>query len=124
MSHPIPVIDGHNDTLTQIRGAPAEEKRTFLERSDRGHIDLPRAREGSLAGGFFAIFTASPAYERVFEPMVGEDGEEVPGGWTVPLPPKLRRETALRFTLSVMSDLFRLEAEADRLVIDVALMPL
>jgi membrane dipeptidase len=112
MSAPLPIIDGHNDTLTQIRNAPAEEKRTFLERSGLGHIDLPRAREGGLAGGFFAIFTPSPNYERVFRPMVDEHGDPVPGGWTVELPPRLRRETALRYTLSVMSDLFRLEAEA------------
>lgn len=113
MSAHIPIIDGHNDTLTQIRNAPAEERRTFLQRSDRGHIDLPRAREGGLAGGFFAIFTASPDYERVIRPMTDDDGEPVPGGWTVDLPPKLRRETALRYTLSVMSDMFRLEADAE-----------
>ncbi len=45
--------------------------------------------------------------------MMDDDGEAVPGGWTVDLPPKLRRETALRYTLSVMSDLFRLEADAE-----------
>jgi len=112
MSAHIPIIDGHNDTLTQIRNAPLDTKRTFLERTERGHIDLPRAREGGLAGGFFAIFTASPAYERVISPMVDDEGQPVPGGWTVDLPPKLRRETALKYTLSVMSDLFRLETEA------------
>ncbi len=57
---PIPVLDGHNDTLTRIRHAPPEESRTFLERSEHGQLDLPRAREGGLAGGFFAIFTSSP----------------------------------------------------------------
>lgn len=113
MHRPIPVLDGHNDTLTQIRNAPSDEARSFLQRSDRGHMDLPRAREGGLAGGFFAIFTASPNYERVVEPMVDADGKPVPGGRTVALPPKLRREKALRYTLSVMSDLFRLEREAE-----------
>jgi membrane dipeptidase len=106
------VFDGHNDTLTQIRNAPPEEARSFLERSDRGHVDLPRAREGRLAGGFFAIFTDSPAYERAFAPLVGPDGEEVPGGWSVALPPKLARRRALSYTLSVASDLFRLERES------------
>lgn len=108
----IPVFDGHNDTLTQIRNAPPDEARSFLERSDRGHIDLPRAREGGLAGGFFAIFTASPHYERVIRPMIGPDGREVPGGRTVELPPRLDRRTALAYTLSVMSDAFRLELAA------------
>jgi membrane dipeptidase len=107
-----PVLDGHNDTLTQIRASEADGRRSFLERSLAGHIDLPRAREGGLGGGFFAVFTASPDYERVSRPMMNPDGQLVPGGWTIDLPPKLRRDKALKFTLSIMSDLFRLEAKA------------
>lgn len=108
----VPILDGHNDTLTQIRNAPPEEARSFLERSDRGHIDLPRAREGGLAGGFFAIFTDNPNWERSIEPMVDDQGKHVPGSWSVPLPPRLHRRTALAYTLGVMSDLFRLEEDA------------
>jgi membrane dipeptidase len=109
----IPVFDGHNDTLTQIRNAKLEERRSFVERSDRGHIDLPRAREGGLAGGFFAIYTASPGYERVVRPMFDAEGDEVPGGYTIDLPPRLARRTAMSWTVSVMSYLFRLEAETE-----------
>lgn len=113
-SHPpFPVFDGHNDTLTQIREERAGQRRPFLERSERGHLDLPRAREGGLGGGFFAVFTPSPHYERVVRPMVGADGAEVPGGYSVELPPRLDRRHALSWTLSVMSDLFRLEVEAN-----------
>jgi membrane dipeptidase len=108
----VPVFDGHNDTLTQIRALPAHEARTFLERSDRGHLDLPRAREGGLAGGIFAIFTANHDTERVIRPMLGPDGREVPGGRTVDLPPRLDRRHALTFTLACASDLFRLERRA------------
>lgn len=108
----VPVFDGHNDTLTQIRNAPPDEARSFLERSGRGHVDLPRAREGGLAGGFFAIFTANPRWERAIAPMVGPDGEAVPGGRSVPLPPRLGRRPALDYTLAVMSDLFRWEEDA------------
>jgi len=109
----VPVLDGHNDTLTRIREASGEEARTFLERSEHGHVDLPRAREGGLGGGFFAIFTPSPRYERVVRPMLRPDGTAVPGGYTIELPPRLDRRKALAWTLSVMSDLFRLESEAD-----------
>jgi membrane dipeptidase len=109
----VTVFDGHNDTLTQIRNAGPEEARSFLERSDRGHVDLPRAREGGMGGGFFAIFTASSDWERTIRPMIGPDGKEVPGGRSVALPPRLPRRKALAYTLSVMSDLFRLEAESD-----------
>ena len=112
VARPIPIVDGHNDTLTQIRHAASGEERTFLTRSDRGHIDLPRARDGGLAGGFFAIFTNSPNYERIVRPMVDSDGVAVPGGRTIDLPPRLARRTALTWTMSVMSDLFRLERES------------
>jgi len=108
----VPVFDGHNDTLPQIRALPAHEARTFLERSERGHIDLPRAREGGLAGGLFAIFTANHDMNRVIKPMIGLDGNPVPGGRTVDLPPRLDRRHALTFTLGIMSDLFRLERTA------------
>ena len=109
----VKVFDGHNDTLTKIRHGGPNAQRSFLERSEKGHIDLPRVREGGLAGGFFAIFTSSPNYERVVDPLVGADGQTVPEAWSVPLPPKLDRGIATSWTLSVMSDLFRLEAESD-----------
>ena len=109
----VPVFDGHNDTLTQIRKvAGTPEARGFLERSDHGHLDLPRAREGGFAGGFFAVFTESPDYERVLKPRLDEDGREIEGGFTVDLPPRLPRRTALSFTLSVISDLYRLVERA------------
>ncbi len=49
------VFDGHNDTLLDMPG----KGRDFFERSDKGHIDLPRAKEGGLGGGFFACFVPS-----------------------------------------------------------------
>ena len=112
----IPVFDGHNDTLTQIRNASGAEQRSFLQRSDLGHIDLPRAREGGLGGGFFAIFTASPAWVRTSRPMLDAQGVEIPGSRVVDLPPRLARRRALSYTLSVMSDLFRLEEESEGLM--------
>lgn len=50
------IFDGHNDTVLSL----AATGRSFLERSDEGHIDLPRAREGGLGGGFFAVFIRDP----------------------------------------------------------------
>lgn len=52
----IPIFDGHNDTLLSLR----KTGRSFFERADTGHIDLPRAREGDLAGGFFAVWVPNP----------------------------------------------------------------
>jgi membrane dipeptidase len=51
----VPIFDGHNDTLLKL----LEGKRSFFERSDFDAIDLPRAREGGLGGGFCAISVPS-----------------------------------------------------------------
>jgi membrane dipeptidase len=53
----IPVFDGHNDALTR------EDADRFATGRDGGHLDLPRARAGGLAGGIFALFTPSPGDE-------------------------------------------------------------
>jgi membrane dipeptidase len=49
------IFDGHNDAVQHL----AEYRpggRDFLARSDDGHLDLPRAREGGMIGGLFAMF--------------------------------------------------------------------
>src|SRR5258708_38076843 len=51
----VAIFDGHNDAVQHL----AEYRpggRDFLSRSDDGHLDLPRAREGGMAGGLFAMF--------------------------------------------------------------------
>jgi len=52
-----PIFDGHNDTVLSM----VKTGRSFFERSDSGHIDLPRARDGGLGGGFFAVYIPDPA---------------------------------------------------------------
>jgi membrane dipeptidase len=49
-----PVVDGHADSILQV----LEGKRSLVERSDQGHLDFPRAREGGLTA---TIQTAWPA---------------------------------------------------------------
>jgi membrane dipeptidase len=51
----IVLFDGHNDAVQFIAEYRAGG-RDFLERSDEGHLDLVRAREGGLIGGMFAMF--------------------------------------------------------------------
>src|SRR3954471_18219746 len=50
------IFDGHNDTLLSLPGREPGTERDFFEQSERGHIDLPRAKAGGLGGGFFAVF--------------------------------------------------------------------
>jgi membrane dipeptidase len=51
-----PIFDGHNDTVLSL----VKTGRSFFDRSTEGHIDLPRAREGGLGGGFFAVYIYDP----------------------------------------------------------------
>ncbi len=63
MTDPPLTFDGHNDTLLDLHLPERGEGRTFFERSERGHIDLPRAREGGFGGGFFACYAPNPKDE-------------------------------------------------------------
>jgi membrane dipeptidase len=103
---PLPVFDGHNDALLRLAGKPPGDPRTFLERSETGHLDLPRAREGGFAGGMFAMFVPSKR-KRQQKPERTESGYDVP----LPEPPKLA--DAQRATLALAANLFRIEAASN-----------
>ena len=56
----IPVFDGHNDFLLRLLRDPDRREAIWLTGEGQGHLDLPRARAGGFAGGFFAVYIASP----------------------------------------------------------------
>jgi membrane dipeptidase len=102
----IPVFDGHNDTLLAYFQAKRGESASFFERSEQGHIDYPRALEGGLAGGFFAIFSPGPSFklEELLEPT--QDG------FRVPLSPPRDHQGALQDTLKMAATLHRWARES------------
>lgn len=51
-SRPVPIIDGHTDFLLSLDTTG----RSFLEETDQGHVDLPRARRGGIGAMLSAIF--------------------------------------------------------------------
>lgn len=106
--NPLPILDGHNDTLLALHMAERGAGRAFFEQSAQGHLDLPRARLGGFAGGFFAIFPPAPNQGKMMKKQlsVHENGYEV-----APFP-AIDPDYAQRFTLSVAARLFRLEAES------------
>ena len=53
------VIDGHCDSI----GEQLEQGRWLGDRSNQGHLDLPRLREGGVTGQFFACYVPTP-YQR------------------------------------------------------------
>jgi len=54
------VFDGHNDVLSALTRRGDTTGEGFFEGGVLHHLDLPRAREGGFAGGFFAIWSPGP----------------------------------------------------------------
>ncbi len=111
VSAEIPAIfDGHNDILLDLQSG----KRGFFERSDTGHIDLPRAQEGGLGGGFCAVYVPSVKAQTEAE----EDGDAAVEaaieafGDEATMPPTPEYEAALPVAVATMATLFRVERES------------
>ena len=101
-------FDGHNDVLSRLHHAGAGNDE-FLAGGE-GHLDLPGAREGHLAGGLFAVFPCSPFR-----------GADNPFAVDYAQPPDGRE--ALAETLAMVERLGAIEREADgavRVVRDAA----
>jgi membrane dipeptidase len=106
----IPILDGHNDALHRLAPYTAQAVQGFFTQHTEGHVDLPRARAGGLAGGFFAVFVPSQPSSTIPPPMEVIITET---GYEVPLAPPLDHATALAATLAMTAGLLRLEAAAE-----------
>jgi membrane dipeptidase len=95
----LPILDGHNDALLAL-ARDAERPDSLLERSERGHLDLPRALDGGFAGGFFAIFTPSGRAH-------GPRRRDIGPSYELPFPPTPSLGRAQRFTGALAARLFR-----------------
>jgi membrane dipeptidase len=101
-------FDGHNDVLSRLHHAGGGNEE-FLAGGD-GHLDVPGALEGGLAGGLFAVFPCSPFR-----------GADNPFAVDYARPPD-RRE-ALADTIAMVGRLRAIERESDgavRMVRDAA----
>jgi membrane dipeptidase len=91
----LPVFDGHNDVITR------DDAGDFATGRSGGHIDLPRARAGGLAGGIFALFTPSPGGDF----QLPQDG----GSYAVEPAEPIGQEPAAADTTRAAGRLFALE---------------
>ena len=102
----MPIFDGHNDVLLALYERDRGESVTFFDRSEKGHLDLPRARAGGFGGGFFAVYVppepSEPKPDRTELPTTGQ--------FEMPLPPPLGLTYAQQTALAMMALLFRTEA--------------
>lgn len=101
------VFDGHNDALLRLwenarnGGDPVRE---FIDGTTFGHIDLPRARKGGLAGGICAIYVPSGGH--IGPASLGPDGH-----YETPLAEPLERSPSLDVALQFAAIALRLEEE-------------
>ena len=95
---PIPVFDGHNDMLLRFALHQGRTPEQLFAGDPKGHIDLPRARAGGLAGGLFAVFP----------PPLREEGPAKPITERPPTP-ELALDPARTSTVGMLSILLRLE---------------
>ena len=103
-----PIFDGHNDTVLHLFERDKTEGRNFFKRSETGHIDLPRAKEGGFAGGFFAMFVPneSQSMEKL-KAMAEKDINKIP------LPPALELGYAQQYAFKMMRTLFDVEKQSE-----------
>ncbi|MDX7952650.1 dipeptidase [Lichenihabitans sp. Uapishka_5] len=100
---PIPVFDGHNDTLLRLAARAVQDPAAaFAGQSGTGHIDLPRARAGGFVGGLFAAF---PPPVR----MPSMEGSMRGASYDMPFPDLLALEAAQESVFGMFAVLLRLE---------------
>lgn len=93
----MPVFDGHNDVLLRLwHSGNVSPEKLLIEGDTAGHIDLPRARKGGLAGGLCAAYVPSPSMKR-----------DANGDFPTP-----SQADALNATLAMAGLLFRAERQA------------
>lgn len=107
-TNPLPIFDGHNDVLLELYNRARGADVTFFSHSEQGHLDLPRARAGGFAGGFFAVFLPPDPSQ----PAPAEPADSAADRRSMPLPPPLELGYAQRTTMGMAGLLFQIEAQS------------
>lgn len=98
------VFDGHNDVLLRLwhngkkGGDPVAE---FVDGTSQGHIDVPRAKAGGLAGGLCAVYIPSG------DLILQEPDEN--GHYVTPLAAPLQRQPSLDIAMEKLAIAYRVE---------------
>jgi len=99
------IFDGHNDVLLRLwRNAEAggDVVAEMVNGTTSGHIDLPRAKAGGLAGGLCAIYIPNDKPLALTPP-------DAKGGYATPLSPPLERQRSLDIAISKAAIALKLE---------------
>ncbi|HEX5165144.1 MAG TPA: dipeptidase [Thermomicrobiales bacterium] len=103
------IFDGHNDTVLSLTGTG----RSFFEKSAEGHIDLPRAKEGGLGGGFFAVYIRDPQnFDDVTDPDEAAKQAMARYGDVSTMPSPMGLDHAQPEAMKLAAALYRVEKES------------
>lgn len=97
------IFDGHNDVLLKLYRAGGVNAADRFVTGYEGAIDVPSAKKGGFAGGFFAVYIPSPSN--------GDDSDDEMSqpAYDVPLPEPIDWQDAIPVALSQAAILFELE---------------
>ena len=96
------VFDGHNDVLTQLMRNGGVGACSLFSAGSAFHVDLPKAKAGGFAGGFFAIWVPSPDTGVPYQELMSQ------ASYDVPLPePLIPVTTTSSWRLTPVYSLFR-----------------
>ncbi len=105
-----PIFDGHNDFPSRYAARTPDDRRAmWLEGEGARHLDLPRMQASGFAGGFFAIWVASPddGSGLDFEALM----DQLP--YDLPLPEMLSQAEALPSAMAQAAGLLEMEQLSD-----------
>jgi len=108
------IFDGHNDSIQSTYLNKRGKGITILEKSSKGHIDIYRAKQGGLIGGFFAI-QVPPENIKERDQSFGFHIEE--NGYYIDLPAPLDQQYAENFVNNVLNFASEIELKDDRIKI-------
>lgn len=102
------IFDGHNDVLLKLYMSGRDDAHEiFLNGDERGHLDLPRMRQGGFGGGFFAIYIPSDLNLRELMAEMSKPQ------YHVKLPDEIPYEQGLPVAVAMAAILARIERYGD-----------
>ena len=102
-SRTVQIFDGHNDVLTKLRDAGGVKGAKVFLGDTEFDIDLLKAAKGGFAGGFFAMWVASPDEGVDYQTLMVQES------YDLPLPEMVAHGEALSVVLDQAAILMRLE---------------